>query len=305
MNRLKISVIVFFMFLLSGCYGACIKIEVASNQRGIDLPDGVNPSQIMDPGRHSNTAFYATYELIDVGVKTFDWNDPSLVTKDKQPIGLSLSISVERPAEQVALFEMYAKYRNAALDDAALQALVFSRAPRVAKGVSSSLSLDELLSRNEAQQQLFEALQVELAEFGVILKDVGISDIQVSPEYTTALEKKAASQINADIAKQEALRLKEELEKEKQQTQIDLEKARRDNEVALERAKVYEVNPYALQLEQLRLMSEAIKDSDKMFFIPPGSNLTFFLTPEGGLEVACSDMTLTAKSALDYCFRPP
>lgn len=284
MSKLRFVVLAVFLFLASGCYGSCIPIEVASNQRGIDLPDGVNPSVVLEPGRHSNSAYYASYELVDVGVKTFEWNDPSLVTKDKQPIGLTLSVSVERPTQQESLFDMFSKYRGAALDDAQLQALVFSRVPRVAKGVSSALSLDELLSRDEAQGLLFEALQKELSEFGVNLKDVGISDIQVSAEYTAALEKKAASQIAADIAKQDALKLTQELEKEKKQTEVDLEIARRQNEVAIEKAKVFETNPYALQLEQLRLMADAIKESDKMFFVPQGANLTMFFTPEGGLQ---------------------
>lgn len=283
--KIKFLFIAVFMLIVSGCYGSCIPIEVASNQRGIDLPDGVNPSIVLQPGRHSNSAYYASYEIVDVGVKTFEWNDPSLVTKDKQPIGLTLSVSVERPTEQETLFDMFAKYRGATLDDGQLQAIVFSRVPRVAKGVASSLSLDELLGRNEAQKLLFEALATELEEFGVNLKDVGISDIQVSPEYTKALEQKAASQIAADIAKQDALKLTQELEREKRQTEIDMEKARRENEVAIEKSKVYETNPYALQLEQLRLMSDAIKDTDKMFFIPQGTNLSVFLTPEGGLDI--------------------
>lgn len=293
MIKFRILFIMVIALLMSGCYGGCIPIEIASNQRGIDLPDGVNPSVVLEPGRHSNNAYYASYEVIDVGVKTFEWNDPSLVTKDKQPIGLTLSISIERPAVQEKLFDMFSKYRGAALDDAQLQALVFSRVPRVAKGVASSLSLDELLGRNEAQGLLFEALQKELDEFGVSLKDVGISDIQVSAEYTAALEKKAASQIAADIAKQDALKLTQELEKEKRQTDIDLEVARRQNEVAIERAKVYETNPYALQLEQLRLMADAIKESDKMFFVPQGANLTMFFTPEGGLQPAVPQIVPT------------
>jgi regulator of protease activity HflC (stomatin/prohibitin superfamily) len=282
MSKYKAIFIFVFMLLMTGCYGSCVSIEIEANQRGIDLNDGVNPTKVLEPGRHSNSEVYASYEVIDVGVKTFDWNDPSLVTKDKQPIGLTLSVSVERPTEQEALFSMFSNYKSAATDDGQLQALVFSRVPRVAKGVASSLSLDELLGRNEAQGLLFDALQVELKEFGVILRDVGISDIQVSAEYTAALEKKAASQIAADIARQDALKLEQELEREKRQTDIDLEKARRENQVAEEKAKVYNANPYALELERLRVMAEAIKDNDKMFFIPQGSNLNMFFTPDGG-----------------------
>lgn len=282
-SKLKFAVLLIVVLLMSGCYGSCISIEIASNQRGIDLTDGVNPTEILQPGRHDNDEYFARYEVVDVGVKTFDWNDPSLVTRDKQPIGLTLSISVERPTDQEGLFNLYSKYRNAALDDASLQALVFSRVPRVAKGVSSSLSLDELLSRNEAQRLLVEALQKELDEFGVILRDVGISDIQVSPGYQAALEAKANSQAAAEKAKQDALTLEQDLNREKVQTEIELEKARRDNVVAVEKAKVYESNPYALELERLRIMSEAIKDNDKMFFMPPGTNLSFFFTPDSTL----------------------
>lgn len=280
MSKLRILFLFVFLFVMSGCYGSCVSIEIASSQRGIDLTDGVNPTLILEPGRHSNDGYFATYEVIDVGVKTFDWNDPSLVTRDKQPIGLTLSVSVSRPVSQEGLFSMYSKYRNAAVDDASLQALVVSRVPRVAKGVSSSLSLDELLSRNEAQVLLLDALQKELEEFGVLLIDVGISDIQVSPGYQAALEAKANSQAAAEKAKQDALTLEQDLNREKVQTEIELERARRDNEVAVEKAKVFEANPYALELERLRIMAEAIKANDKMFFMPPGTNLSFFFTPD-------------------------
>jgi regulator of protease activity HflC (stomatin/prohibitin superfamily) len=270
-----------FLLLMTSCYGSCVAVDIASNQRGIDLDDGVNPTIVKAPGRVSNSSQWAKLELVDIGVKTFTWNDPSMVTRDKQPIGLTLSISVERPIEQERLFDMYNKYRPATLDDAALQDLVFSRVPRVAKGVTSGLSLDELLSRGDAQTALFDALQKELNEFNINLKDVGISDIQTSDDYTAALGRKAASQIEAEIAKQDALKLEQDLLKEKKQTEIDLEIARRENDVAVEKAKVYNSNPFALELERLRVMADAIKPSDKIFFVPQGSNITMFFTANG------------------------
>ena len=57
---------------------------------------------------------------------------------------------------------------------------------------------------------------------------------------------------------------------------IDLEKARRQNLVAEENAKVYEVSEEAYELEKLRIMKEMLKETDKVYFIPEGSDISMF-----------------------------
>lgn len=277
---MKKNIIILFVLLLfiTGCYGTCIADSIDSNEVGIHMDDGVNPIRLLQPGRHSDGGYYASYVIVDTGIKRFDWNDPSLVTKDRQPVGLTLSVSVERPKDQESLFNMFRSQRDALLDDAALQNLVISRVPRVAKAVVQSKDIDTLLGRGEAQQEIHEALQVELDQFGITLVDLGIQDIQVSASYQAVLEAKAESQAQAEKAKTDTILAEERLKQARAESEIAIEEARREAEEARLQAAVYTANPYALQLKQYEIMAEAINDTDKLIFVPSDSPMNFFIS---------------------------
>lgn len=283
MNKRTLLSLIILLLFVTGCYGTCVADSLESNQIGIHMDDGVNPTRLLGPGRHSDGGFYATYVIVDVGIKRFDWNDPSLVTSDRQPVGLSLSISVERPRDQEMLFAMFASQRDALLDDGALQALVTSRTPRVAKAVVQGKTIDQLLSRGEAQLELTEQLQAELDQFGIKLVDLGIQDIQVSPSYQAVLEAKAESQAQAEKAKTDTTLAEERLKQARAESDIAIEESRREAEQARLQAEVYKANPYALQLKQYEIMMQAIKDTDKLIFVPGDSNMNFFV---GGFDAS-------------------
>lgn len=281
MNKKNIAILIMLLLFVSGCYGTCIADSLESNQIGIHMSDGVNPTKLLGPGRHSDSEFYSTYVIVDTGIKRFDWNDPSLVTKDRQPVGLTLSVSVQRPLGQEHLFRMFSSQRDALLDDTALQNLVTSRIPRVAKAVVQDKTIDELLSRGEAQLQLTEDLQSELDQFGITLVDLGIQDIQVSASYQAVLEAKAESQAQAEKAKTDTTLAEERLKQAQAESQIKIEEARRDAEMARQQAAVYSANPYALELKKYEIMMMAIQDTDKLIFIPSDSDMNFFV---GGFD---------------------
>ena len=79
------------------------------------------------------------------------------------------------------------------------------------------------------------------------------------------------------------LGVNEQLEQEKAQTEIDLEKARRANLVAEEEAKVYQESEEAYHLKRLELLKDMLDESDKVYFIPEGADITLFLGNEPGV----------------------
>lgn len=272
--------------LLSGCYW---QKQVEGNQVGLRMNDGVSINAVdgvVGPGRYSSgLAWYAEMEVLDVSAKTAQWEDPDLWTKDKQPLYFKVGVTYRRKSDNESVRMMWANYNTEARDDAALEQQVRNRVPRVAKAVTVQFTLDEMLGitggeaagRGVITQKMSELLAPELAEFGVELLDVGVNDIGVDPDYAAKLKEKAQAQINTELAAQKSLQLAEQVKQETAQTAVDLEIARRNNLVAQEQNKVYVDSPQAFELKRLELLQNVIGDSDKIYFVPEGADLTLLL----------------------------
>lgn len=271
------------LMAMTGCYW---RTPVESHQAGLVLPDGVRVSEKVEAGRYSDLwGWYAKLQIIDVSNKLLTWEDSSMVTDDKQPIGFILDVTYSR--DRSCVEEMFRDYRTEALDDAALERAVRSRIPRVAKEVTTQYSLDQMLgteegdeevSRTIVQNKLDELLSDELEELCVLLKDVGINDIGASEEYLRLLEEKANAAVAVEVAQEETRRLQEQLNQEQAQTEIDLERARRENLVNEELAQVYEGSPQYYNLRRLELLADVIGDNDKVYFVPSDVPLELFLS---------------------------
>lgn len=281
------------MFALSGCYW---QRQVEESERGLVMPDGVTVQEVVGAGRYTNLSWYAEMDTIDVSAKTTSWSDPDLVTADKQPIGLAVGITYRRLSDDENIRAMWSSYRAEATSDDALAQQVLNRIPRVAKEVTSEYTLDEMLGvaagegsgRAIITQDLFDKLEPELAEAHIQLLDVGINNISPSEEYLDLLEEKANAQVRVEVAREETKALQEQLAQEEAQTQIELEKARRQNQVNAELAQTYEQSPEYYELERLRLLQGVIGDQDKIYFIPQGTNLSVFLTGDTTTPVPVS-----------------
>ena len=176
---------------------------------------------------------------------------------------------------------------------------VNNRIPAVAKNVTTRYTLDQLLGtgsseaggRSVVQSDLFELLAPELHEFGVDLLDIRVSNFAPDQAYLDLLKEKAQVGLRQEIAQQRTLQLNEELKQEEAQTQIELERARRQNEVNQELSRVYDTSDRYFELERLRLLQDVIGDSDKMYFIPQGADLTLILSGQESQILPQSSVT--------------
>ncbi len=257
---------------LSGCV---IGDNVSDTQVGIHTNAGKVVSEV-SPGLVRLWGYYDDLEKVDVGVKTFIFEEESLATSDKQLVSAKLGVSVRRKRENAV--DMFVNYRQAALDDATLQSLVFNKLSRVAKESFSQRTIDELLGITEAggrtasANDILNALQAEVDEFYVQVVDVGINDIDPGPTYVQILDDKAKAQGRAEVAAAQAKEKAEQLKAEQAETAIQLEIARRDKEVLLEQGRAYEQSPELLELERAKIYAEAIK-SGNLVVLPAESNI--------------------------------
>ena len=268
---------------LSGCYWASIE----SSEIGIETYRG-QVTNILSPGGYQNFDPFTDLDIIDCSAQTLEWNDPDLVTRDKQPIGITIVASFARKRDAESIRLMWDKWREEAISDEALLRQVNNRIPSVAKTITAKYTLDQLLGTVEGDVQtqfgrgvvindLYKLLGPELEEFGVELYDVRISNFAPDPGYLEKLKEKAGVQVDKEIAEQRTAQLQEQLKAEKAQTAVELEKASRQNKVNEELAKVYDRSDRYYELERLKLLKEVIGPTDKIYFIPQGTDLAIFL----------------------------
>ena len=276
-----LALLILSMVFCCSCY---YKSEIGSNEVGIQMHDGVSISSVVGAGRYSDYGWWADIISIDTSSKSLTWIDDDVWTSDKQRVSFGSSVTYARKSDESSVRLMWKEYNTAARKDSELEALVLSRIPRVVKQVSTTMTLDEMLgiadsSKNRAtlQSDIETLLSAELESCGVQLIDFGVNSIGVDPEYQAKLQEKSTAAIEIELAEQKAKQLERQLAQEEAQTQIDLEKARRANLVAEEQAKVYKESEEAYELKRLELLKDMLGDSDKVYFIPEGTDITLFL----------------------------
>lgn len=270
----------------TGCY---VNSEVQSNQIGLQLNDGVNISAVVGAGRYSQWGWFSDLVKINGSALTVTWEDPDLVTNDKQPIGLKLAVTYKRKTDSNSVTKMFATYRAESLDDKALNALVNSRIPDPAKQVTTQYTLDQMLGidaagvgRQKVASDIKTLLEKNLNDVFVDLLTVQIVNIQPDTTYLDKLKEKAQAQIDKEIAATTTLTLAEKLNQQKAQTNIDLEIARRQNLVNEEMGKAYKDSPEVFKLKLIEAYKGMFGPADKVVFIPENSSLSIIMNASSG-----------------------
>jgi hypothetical protein len=267
--------------LLSGCYW---NTEIDEAEVGLIMSDGVKVDRVAYAGRYTDmSSRWAKIEEIKTSNISAMWEDPDLVTKDKQPIGFKVELSFARARDSESVLTMWQKYRSEATDDNALTALVLARIPSIAKAITTKYSLDEMLGiggdidRQQVETELYDMLAESLKEVGIELRSATIANIAPAQSYMDLLQSKANAAIEVEVAQERTKMLTEQLAQEEAQTDIDLEVARRENLVAEERAKVYEESDRVYELRRLELLGNVLGESDKVYFVPEGADITLYI----------------------------
>jgi hypothetical protein len=287
-KNLKVLEICLALFMvctmLSGCY---LNKGVEPNQVGLRMNNGISIDEVVGSGRYTNWSWFSELQVMDVSAKNIIWEDPDLWTSDKQPVNFSVSVTYARKKDKDSVIQMWEVYNSEAKDDQALALLVQNRIPRVAKAVTTTMTLDQMLGvggsnsdegRVVLEQKMTDLLLSELKECNIDLLDVGVNNIGVDDEYASKLKEKAVSQVASELAAQKTRQLAEQVKQEKAQTDVDLEIAKRKNLVSEEENKIYTLNPQAFELERLRLLKDVVGDNDKIYFIPEGTDINLVLS---------------------------
>jgi len=304
MKRLtSIVLLTLIAFLSAGCvWGA----RVPEGTKAICLEKGTTASRVLGPGRYFPAdcpGQFSRLAHINVAEISAVFTDLDLVTYDKQPIGIEIHMSFRRWSDDESLMTMYRTFTTIAVNDDALTNEVLGRSAHHIKDQVTPNSLDEMIGTDEAQavgrtliaSNIKDALAPVLAEIGVEITFVGIKNITVDQAYLDGLKAKSQAQIGreieaenaaterqranlaVDLAAAKTLEIQAQLETEKANTDISLEIARREKLVAKEQNEVWRLSPEAFELERIRLMMESLDETDKIYFVPEGQNISIYL----------------------------
>lgn len=279
-------VLVCLPFTMYGCY---FNHTVESSEVGIRMDDGVQISEVVGAGRYTDMGWYAEMKTIDTSAKQVRLVIEDVSTSDKQTVSIEILAEVARKSDEASVKTIWVNYNAAAKKDEQLIKIVQDLLRSPVNKVSTTMTVDEMLGVDETSDKTRATMENDIAELlrpvlesrGIALNTLNVMNIGVDPQYQAKLQEKSTAAIEIELAEQKAKQLEKQLEQEKAQTEIDLEKARRANLVAEEEAKVFAESEEAYELKRLELMKDMLDESDKIYFIPEGADITLFLGSNG------------------------
>lgn len=283
----RIALLLIMVLATVSCCSCYYKTEIQSNEVGLKMDDGVSVTEVVGAGRYTDMGWYADIVSMDISTKKIVLTIEDVSTSDKQTVGLEVLAEVSRKSDEESVRNLWKNYNAVAKNDEQLTALVQDLLRSPVNKVSTQMTVDEMLgvaesdkTRATMESDIFALLSTLLESRGIALSAFQVMNISVDPQYQAKLQEKSTAAIEIELAEQKAKQLEKQLEQEQAQTEIDLEKARRANLVAEEEAKVYETSEEAYELKRLELMKDMLGESDKVYFIPEGADITLFLGSE-------------------------
>ena len=281
----RIALALILMCLPFAMYGCYFNNTVESSEVGIKMDDGVQISEVVGAGRYTNMGWYADMKTMDTSAKQVSLVIDDVSTSDKQTVSVEILAEVARKSDEESVKTIWVNYNAAAKKDEQLIKIVQDLLRSPVNKVSTTMTVDEMLGVDETSDKTRATMENNIAELlrpvlesrGIALNTLNVMNIGVDPQYQAKLQEKSTAAIEIELAEQKAKQLAKQLEQEKAQTEIDLEKARRANLVAEEEAKVFAESEEAYELKRLELLKGMLGDSDKVYFIPEGTDITLFL----------------------------
>lgn len=282
-------------FFTTGCF---INQDVNADQVGVILERN-EIVQIKGPGVYTNWGLFADLKTISVSTLTFSVEDPEVATADNQLVGIKITIQARRKNDDESVKNMFTNWSALVDNDVLKQTISATAAEGIKNGVRGFDLAGLLDDRNGLAQAIARELEADAGEYSVVIINVTIENISLSPEYTALMQDRAnltaqrdLEQKRQEIIKQQASNdqleqeqrlavLRAQLDAEKAKTAVELEIAQREGKLIDARNSVYKNNPYAYELERLRLLAAIFGDKSVFYFLPVGADLTLLFSPSG------------------------
>ena len=207
-NGKKVKIIVGFcvaLLLIVAISIASITI-VPAGHKGVTLNMGAVTGAVMNEGINFKIPFVQNAEIIDVRVKKYESKDNSSASKDLQTIKSSIAVNYRVNQDHVA--DLYQKigmsYESTVINPAISECI---------KSVTSRYTAEELITkRTEVSEEMKNFLQKKISEKYILVDSFNIINFDFTDAFNTAIEEKQIAEQNALKAKYDLERIKTEAE---------------------------------------------------------------------------------------------
>jgi prohibitin 2 len=192
---------------------------------------------VKGPGWHFKIPYFDSVAAVyDSAVQSISLDDVTAATKDQQSIKLKLNVQVKiDPSKAKEIFQQVKDQKY--LNDTVLLPII----QETIKSKTAKFSAFDLLDKRDLLKSETElGLSEKFKEFNTVVTTVNIVNIDFSDQFDKAIEQKV-------IAEQLVLQKKQELEKEKLESDIAITKAKAEAESIRIRGDALKASPEALE----------------------------------------------------------
>lgn len=189
--------------LLSGCS------VVSPGERGIRISLGKTGEKALEPGAYVWIPFFYGMTHLSVQLEK-DEVETSASSKDMQEI--TTKVAVNWSLDPTRLVDTY---KNIGTEDDVDVKVIDPAISEAVKAATAKKTAEEILTKRiELKKEIDDALRSRLQQYGVIISDVSITNLNFSPEFTKAVERKQIAEQKAKEAEYDALRATKEADSE-------------------------------------------------------------------------------------------
>lgn len=221
--------------------------RVEEDEIGVKFRGG-RIEEVVNPGVYSAFGLYVDVQIISKNGVPFTIEDPEIITKDKQRIGLVVSGDVFRPTDFDTVLTKWALYRNIYQNDDLAADRVGGLVQQSMKVCVGDRTFDDNII-GTARDALRACIDTEVnglaEEFGLSIRNLIVPEVILSPEVQTALDAIVQSRLATEKAAQDELR---------QVAEAQSEQARQQGEIRVEQSRIQE------QARQQTLLAELEKE---------------------------------------------
>ncbi len=212
-------------------------VRVEQQEVGVRFRSG-RIYEIVGPGVYSDVALYARLEKVSSEGVPFAFEDPEVITLDRQRVGLKVSGDVFRPniGQTDKLRELWPTYRQLYLSDTALLERIQNLTLQAMKSCVGDRTFNDNVigsARDELRVCIDTQLSELAASYGLDVKNVAVPNIILSPEVQASLDAITKSRLDTELAQQDAIKAKEQAaaDQAREEGAIRVELARQQEEV--------------------------------------------------------------------------
>lgn len=220
-RRLIIAAVVVVVALILVTSSVAI---VPAGHKGVLLNMGAVSDKVLDEGLNLKAPFVQSVQNIDVRVKKFESADNSSASKDLQNISSTIAVNyrVDSAAPEKLYKNIGANYELTVISPAIAECI---------KAVTSQYTAEELIvKRSEVSLQMKSLLQEKLNDKYIVVDSFNVLNFEFSEAFNKSIEEKQIAEQNALKAKYDLDRVKTEVEQEIAKAEGDAEAMRLRNQ---------------------------------------------------------------------------